>query len=564
MKNRNYIVRLILGSTLMIASCLTLAACGSPTGPTPPAVPGVPQGLDITTDGDGNSTLSWSSVSEADSYKVYHSSDGIAAYSEVSSTTGISYLLPYYGWYKVSAVNEAGEGVKSAGVERVPPGGNPKADSPRFLNESDDAEIVPGSYDEALSIKISLETGGDAIYFTTDGTVPEVGNPAYLYGSPINVTAGQTVTITAIASGATGYSNSDAAVGTFHVRTWEVVGGAGFSGGEVWYVSLDLNDSGLPIVAFTDASTTPAYRAMVMGYDGSEWSTLGGSAISADAATEIHISVDSDSATYVAYKDESVSGKATVRRFSGSGWTTLGTAGFSSGTFIHASLAVYDSGGNQIPYVSYKDSANSDKATVQYYDGSWKTVGTAGFTPAGVLGTSLALRASDGIPWLAYIDASQANKATVQRYEAGSWSLAGPAGLSTGTSEYLSLALDSSGTPYLAFRDGSLSGKATVMKYEGGAWSTVGSAGFSAGTAGYVTLAISSTGEPYVAYADGSQSGKATLMRYHEGAWQELGSSGFSPGTSDYLKLVLDAECNAYVAFKDGNASGRVTVMAWR
>ncbi len=558
MKNRNPVARRPLGSTPLIALCLMLAACGSPTGPTPPAVPGTPEGLGIITDVNGNSTLSWAAVSEADSYRVYHSTSAAGTYSESTSTTGTSCLLPLYGWYKVAAVNEAGEGAKSAGVERVLPGGDPKADSPVFSK-------AEGNYDEDFSVSITLgTTGGDEIYFTTDGSVPEVGNAVFLYSAPIDVTAGQTITITAVASGATGYSNSDAEVGTFHVRTWEVVGSAGFSGGEVWYVSLDLNDSGLPIVAFTDASTTPAYRAIVMGYDGSEWSTLGGSAISADAATEIHVSVDSDGATYVAYKDESVSGKATVRRFSGSGWTTLGAAGFSSGTFIHASLRVYNSGGSQIPYVSYKDSANSDKATVQYYDGSWKTVGTAGFTPAGVLGTSLALRASDGIPWLAYIDASQANKATVQRYEAGSWSLAGPAGLSTGTSEYLSLALDSSGTPYLAFRDGSLSGKATVMKYEGGAWSTVGSAGFSAGTAGYVTLAISSTGEPYVAYADGSQSGKATLMRYHEGAWQELGSSGFSPGTSDYLKLVLDAECNAYVAFKDGNASGRVTVMAWR
>lgn len=554
MKNRSPTALFSLIITLSLALSLALAACGSPVGSAPQDLPGTPEGLSITTDGDGNSTLSWSTVVEADSYSVYYSSTISGPYSAYASTSGTSYALPFYGWYKVSAVNAVGEGTLSAAAYHERPA--VVAATPIFSPD-------PGQYDVAQNIVLSTTTAGADIYYTTDGTVPIVGNAAYLYSGPIPVMAGQTVTITAIAA-ADGFSNSDAAVGTYHVRTWEIVGNAGFSEGEVWYVSMDLNRDGYPIVAYTDASTTPAYRATVMYFDGSGWSALGGSAISADAATEIHVASDSDGLTYVAYKDESVSGRATVRKFSGTGWTTLGTAGFSSGTFIHASLAVYDSGGSQIPYVAYKDSANSDRASVQYYDGTWKTVGTSGFTPAGVLGTSLALRASDGTPWLAYIDASLANKATVQRYESDSWSLAGSAGFSTGTSEYISLALDSAGTPYLAFRDGSLFGKATVMKFESGAWSTVGSAGFSAGAAGYVSFAISASGEPYIAYSDESRSGKATLMRYHENSWQALGMEGFSPGTSEYLDLAMDPAGNAYVAFKDDNASGRITVMVWR
>ncbi len=66
----------------------------------------------------------------------------------------------------------------------------------------------------------------------------------------------------------------------------------------------------------------------------------------------------------------------------------------------------------------------------------------------------------------------------------GTWETVGSAGFSAGTAYTTSLAIDS-GTPYVAFNDGSNSSKATVMKYNGVSWETVGPAGFSAGAAGW-------------------------------------------------------------------------------
>ena len=537
MKNRNPVARFFLGSTLTIAFCLTLAVCGSPTGPTPPKLPGVPQGLGIITDGNGNSTLSWTAVSEADSYKVYHSAAEAGPYLPSTSTTGTSCLLPLYGWYKVSAVNEAGEGAKSAGVERVPPGGDPKADSPRFLNESDDAEIVPGSYDEALSIKISLETGGDAIYFTTDGTVPDVGNPAYLYDGPIDVTAGQTVTITAIASGATGYSNSDAAVGTFHVRTWEVVGSAGFSGGAAYEISLTVGPSGTPAVSYRDGSA--ANKATVMRYGGSSWSSLGGAGISPDAAYFTSLSTDSEGSVYLAYFDADAEGRGTVRKYSGSSWTNLGVTGFTPGTFLHPSLAVHDSGIEVRPYVAFQDDSSSNKLTVMRYSGSWGLLGSAGITSGTVEFISLAV-SSGGVPFVAFKDGANSDKATVLSYN-GAWVSVGSAGFSAGAVSYVSLALGADGTPYVAYRDGANSGKATVMKYTG-SWSSVGGAGFTDGTAEDIALAAAGDGSLYLAFTDGSQGGKASLLKWDGLSWEPVGSAGISAGTVDYVDLALDEE----------------------
>lgn len=546
--------------TLALIMSFLLAGCGSPTGPTPPGLPGTPDNLNISTDGNGNSTLSWTSVSEADSYKVFHSTDGVAAYSEVSSTTGISCLLPFYGWYKVSAVNEAGEGPRSAGVEReVPASPQGKAATPSF-------SVPAGTFDEAKSVEITCTTVGSTIYYTIDGSTPVVG-VSDVYSTAISVDPGDTTTITAVAAAAD-HSNSDAAAGTYHVRTWEVVGIAGFSGGEVWYVSLALDGDENPWVAYMDASTVPQYKATVMRFDGGSWTAPGGKGISGGVATDTAIDMDSAGSAYVSFKDNSTvpSGMATVRRFTGASWTTLGAAGFSESTFIFPSLAVYDSGDVHIPFVAYKDSGNENKATVRSLNGtSWPVLGAAGLSSANILGTSLAI-SEDGVPYLAYVDGGNGNKATVQMYD-GSWSSVGTEGFSPAAVDRVSLAVSGSGASrklYVAFKDASASDKATILSFDGALWSPVGSAGVSVGTVNLVTVSVAPDGTPFIAYIDGVVgTGRAVVRKFDGSGWVLVGATGFSPGGTDYLDLALDSAGNPVVAFKDGNAAGKATVMAF-
>lgn len=466
MKNRSIVNFLPLGCVFIVALSLIQSACRSPTGPKPQQVPSAPQDLAISTDVAGNSTLSWTTVSGADSYRVYYSTQEIGVFSETASTTGSSYLLPFYGWYKVSALNEAGEGEKSAGVERVEPiTPNGKAEKPMFLNASDDSLVTPGSHDEVLSIKLSLETGGDALYYTTDGTVPEVGNPAFSYSTPISVTSSQTITITAIASGASGYSNSDATVGTFHVRGWETVGNAGFSGGSVAYVSLALDGDENPCVAYRDLSTTE-YKATVMRYSGSAWTRMGSTGPSDGDASRTTIAADSEGSIYIGFQDGSASYKATVKKYIGTSWSTLGAAGFSSGTASSLSLAIHDAGSNHTPYLAYQDGANANAPCVNFLSGtSWPILGSSAPSSDPILESSLVV-SDDGVAYLAYRYNGTSQTPRVMKFESDAWGSLGEA--STDSVEYVSLALDGFGKPYIAFRDNSaaVAGKATVKMYD--------------------------------------------------------------------------------------------------
>ncbi len=62
---------------------------------------------------------------------------------------------------------------------------------------------------------------------------------------------------------------------------WENVGPAGFSAGEVYYVSLAFN-SGRPYVAFQDV--TNGNKASVMKFNGTSWVNVGPAGFSADVA----------------------------------------------------------------------------------------------------------------------------------------------------------------------------------------------------------------------------------------------------------------------------------------
>lgn len=80
-------------------------------------VPNAPTGVTATNVGTSSSPqikISWNSVSNATSYKVYRSSSSSGSYSQIGSATSNTYLydnnpLSGYNYYKVTAVNSAGE-----------------------------------------------------------------------------------------------------------------------------------------------------------------------------------------------------------------------------------------------------------------------------------------------------------------------------------------------------------------------------------------------------------------------------------------------------------------------
>jgi hypothetical protein len=547
-------IRLFIAFALFIP----LFACKAPLSPeTPPILPPAdlppsPANVRIEASG-GDYALRWDTSSGADDYIIYFSSDDTSfAYRATVTTT--SYLLPFYGYYKVSAKNSNGESVASASVEHA---------TIIETVATPTLSVAPGDYDSRQEVVIASATADALIYYTLDGSTPSIGVSAE-YTSEIAIEPGDSIIITAIAAKA-GMSNSDAAVGAYHVRTWETVGNTGFSGAAAIDISLAIDAGGNPVVAFSDASTIPAYKASAMRFDGTAWNVLGTLGFSAGQATWTGIATDTAGNVYVSYKDESLSGKATAQVYNGSSWSIQGSAGFSAGSFIHSSFSVYSVGAQHTPYVAYQDGGNGLKASVMsLQSGIWGIVGTVGFSPGTVDYVSLAL-GPDGFPYVAFKDNANAGKATVMRLNGSAWEYLGAAGFSVGQASYISLALASDGRAIVAFKDESTSpaGKLSVMEYKDDMWSLIGTAGLSAGVADYVTLSLREDDALFVGYKDAAHGGKASVIKHEGSAWMMLGEA-ISPGNAEYPRLVLGAEGQPFLAFQDGTNSNKVSLIVFR
>lgn len=69
-------------------------------------------------------------------------------------------------------------------------------------------------------------------------------------------------------------------------------------------------------------------------------------------------------------------------------------------------------------------------------------------------------------PTSPYRDGANSKKATVMKYSGGSWRVVGTAGFSTGMAPWTSLAIDSTGTPCVAYADDGNGDKAAVMRFK--------------------------------------------------------------------------------------------------
>ena len=151
-----------------------------------------------------------------------------------------------------------------------------------------------------------------------------------------------------------------------------------------------------------------------MKYNGTSWVAIGTAGFSAGEVAYVSLAFDSSDAPYVAYRDAGNSNKSTVMKFNGTSWVTVGTAGFSAGEVHYTSLAFNS---NDEPYVAYQDVSNSNKATLMKFDGTnWVTVGTAGFSAVEANYTSIAINSTNE-PYVAYRgDVTNSYRATVMKF----------------------------------------------------------------------------------------------------------------------------------------------------
>jgi len=298
-----------------------------------------------------------------------------------------------------------------------------------------------------------------------------------------------------------GTVNFSPSVMKYDGSSWQLVGGAGPSGGPVSPLSnaaMAIDTAGNPCIAFGDGYYPATHALTVMRYNGTSWDTLGPRAFSNRSPTNISIAVDKHNTPYVLFQDYIYDLAATVLRYDGTSWAPVGDEGF-SGRAYYLSLAL-DTGG--VPYVAYSGIANDQRASVMKYDGSsWVYVGSPALSDTVAWFTQL-MFGSDNTPYLTYCDVARSQKATTVKYNGTSWVPVGNPAYSRAEAWNIVTAMGPNDTPYVCYRDGSADLRITVMKFDGTSWINAGNDRFSPYETGIPVFTVGGNNMPLVGYTD--------------------------------------------------------------
>jgi len=369
-------------------------------------------------------------------------------------------------------------------------------------------------------------------------------------------------------------------VKTFDGTSWQTVGAAGgIANDDANYISLAIDASGVPYVAYTTYGNNNGGKVKVKKYDGNSWVDTGTISTGESHYTSMAFNASGD--LYITYSDWGLARKAVLKKYDGNSWQNVGGSTFSTGQADYLSLAISPAGA---VFVGYTDSLVDDKATMKKYVlGSWEDVGTEGISPGAASYTSVAVDLS-GIPYIAYSDLTDLGKLIVRKFSGNSWLTSGTVA-SGGCGGYdcyyeSSLAIDPSNIPYIVFPDIKSGSKATLKKSDGNFWPNVGGS-ISAGAVTHVSGRVRN-GTAYTAYVN-STSGKTEVVVYSGSSWQivskETNSKNnfiqnlnktynqavikldASPGETDYSSLAIDKNSGEpYIAYSDGENSFKVVV----
>lgn len=159
----------------------------------------------------------------------------------------------------------------------------------------------------------------------------------------------------------------------FDGSSWVLVGAAGFSAANANDISLALNSTGQPNVAFSSGSTS---APTVMHFDGSNWGTVGSDLGTSGWKASNSLILDSNDTLYLAFADQN-SDTILVKRWDGVNWVNVGST-ITGG--VERPVLRRDSR-NRL-YLVYQ-SGYPKQVTVLRFDGTnWVRHGAPKFAPA--------------------------------------------------------------------------------------------------------------------------------------------------------------------------------------
>jgi hypothetical protein len=112
--------------------------------------------------------------------------------------------------------------------------------SPSPLTATPTFSLAPGAYTGTQQVTLSDATAGATIYYTTNGTAPTISSAQYVAGTPLSISATETIEAMAVASG---YGASVVATGTYTISASGTPPGTGS-------VSLSTEDDVVGIGSF--------------------------------------------------------------------------------------------------------------------------------------------------------------------------------------------------------------------------------------------------------------------------------------------------------------------------
>jgi len=322
-----------------------------------------------------------------------------------------------------------------------------------------------------------------------------------------------------------------------------------------YFTSLAFKSDGTPYLAFSD--DTLSGRAVVYSFNDSQnsWQQVGG-AIGSGFANYTDLAISPiDGMLYVTFSDDGVSNKAVVYSFDGASWNQVGGS-MGAGSTFYTNLAIRPTDG--VPYITFKDNGVAGQAVVYAFDGvSWNQVG--GSVSVGAASNESLAFKSDGTPYLAFADSNASGKAVVYSFDGASWNQVGGV-ISSGLTDYISLVMrPTDDTPYISFRDNGVAGQAVVYAFDGASWNQVGSA-VSSSSSLNTRLAFKSDGTPYLAFSDNNSNDKAVVYSFNGASWNRIGGP-MSSGFVDYISIAIRPSDNRpYVAFSRSDTDGRAIV----
>jgi hypothetical protein len=279
-------------------------------------------------------------------------------------------------------------------------------------------------------------------------------------------------------------------------------------------LSLAIGPDDAPYVACPDREN--GSRATVKKFNGSSWETVGSAGFSAGEIAYVSLAFDSTGSSlvpYVGYQDYYYANEATVMRLNGSSWEAVGNTGFSDTRADYFSMII---GPGEVPFVALCGS--NAKARALKFDaagGTWGAAAASLNVSQGV-GYDTSIMASKGVPYMVFCDYSSLKYQTkVVKYGGTSWEAVGPE-LAVSVPTYMPIAFDSKDDVYICWSDINREIGTTVKKLDasGTAWNAIGAEKFSPGAVTEVRFIIDRDDVPIVAFVDGANGGKATVMAY--------------------------------------------------